>query len=95
MRERKLTNAISDKQTSKSCLTLYQTECGYPCDPPVGVMPMPLAPRKPMPVVSCQERTSCSVIGADDTTAEPPDGSEIIRNSGQQPSGPSPSTCAM
>src|ERR1700730_18495800 len=49
------------------------------CDPPVGFMPMPVVPRKPMPVVLCQERTLCSVIGADDTTAEPPDGSEIIR----------------
>lgn len=33
MRKRKLTSAISDKQTSKSCLTLYQTECGYHVTP--------------------------------------------------------------
>lgn len=89
------TNERNFRQADKQeLLKTVSDRMRIPCDP-VGVMPMPLAPRKPMPVVSCQERTSCSVIGADDTTAEPPDGSEIIRNSGQQPSGPSPSTCAM
>ena len=73
MRKRKLTSAISDKQTSKSCLTLYQAECGYYVTLPSGSCPCLW--RQENRCRSFHARNGHRVIGADDTTAEPPDGS--------------------